>query len=88
MQCPAETAQYLSKEQIRCQFRDVIFVRGKGNMRTYFVDLTDDLYVASTTDEEQSVPDDATSFTTDDFQSKITKIPSKDFFNMSLVVRM
>ena len=40
IQCPAETAQYLGKANIRCTFRDVIFVKGKGNMHTYFVDLT------------------------------------------------
>ena len=42
IQCPAETAQHLEKERIRCRYRDVIYVKGKGNMSTYFVDLTDD----------------------------------------------
>ena len=45
IQCPAETANYLTNESIKCTFRDVIYVKGKGNMRTYFVDLTDDMYV-------------------------------------------
>ena len=40
IQCPAETAQYLGKANIKTTFRDVIFVKGKGNMHTYFVDLT------------------------------------------------
>ena len=47
IQCPAETAQYLGKANIKTTFRDVIFVKGKGNMHTYFVDLTGDFCKAN-----------------------------------------
>ena len=45
IQCPDEVAECLERDGISCTFRDIIFVKGKGNMRTHFVDLTEDTHV-------------------------------------------
>ena len=50
IQCPDEVAECLERDGVSCTFRDVIFVKGKGNMRTHFVDLTKDTHIMSTTD--------------------------------------
>ena len=44
-QVTKETAEYLEQENLSCSFRDVINVKGKGLMTTYFVDLTPDFNV-------------------------------------------
>jgi hypothetical protein len=49
-----ETAETLKEEKIKCSFRDIIDVKGKGKMSTYFVDLTPDLDVVAVDDEEPS----------------------------------
>ena len=45
MQVPEATAKELKGERISCTFRDNIVVKGKGSMRTHYVDLTDDQYL-------------------------------------------
>ena len=50
IQCPDEVAECLERDGVSCTFRDVIFVKGKGNMRTHFVDLNKDTHIMSTTD--------------------------------------
>ena len=40
-----ETADCLMQENLSCSYRDVIEVKNKGKMTTYFVDLTPDLSV-------------------------------------------
>ena len=45
LKVPEATAQCLKSEGISCTFRDTIEVKGKGPMRLYFVDLTDDQYI-------------------------------------------
>ena len=45
IQCPDEVAECLERDGVSCTFRDVIFVKGKGNMRTHFVNLTEDNHV-------------------------------------------
>ena len=42
IQCPDEVAECLERDGVSCSFRDIIFVKGKGNMRTHFINLTDD----------------------------------------------
>ena len=42
IQVPEATAEWLAGEWISCTFRDTITVKGKGQMRTYFVNLTED----------------------------------------------
>ena len=54
IQCPSEVAECLEKDGVSCTYRDVIFVKGKGNMRTHFVDLTQDSYVKKKTEAEYS----------------------------------
>ena len=39
------TAECLKAQNIPCTFRDTISVKGKGQTRVYFVDLTDSLYI-------------------------------------------
>ena len=45
-----ETADCLMQENLSCSYRDVIEVKNKGKMITYFVDLTPDLSVVELTD--------------------------------------
>ena len=45
IQCPDEVAECLERDGITCSYRDIIFVKGKGNMRTHFVNLTEDNHV-------------------------------------------
>jgi len=45
IQVPEATAKELKGERISCTFRDTIVVKGKGSMRTHYVDLTDDQYL-------------------------------------------
>ena len=45
IQCPDEVAECLERDGVSCSFRDIIFVKGKGNMRTHFINLTDDAKV-------------------------------------------
>ena len=52
IQCPSEVAECLERDGISCTYRDVIFVKGKGNMRTHFVDLTEDTYVMKKTEAD------------------------------------
>lgn len=40
------TAECLKAQKIHCTFRDSIFVKGKGQMNVYFVDLTEGLYIS------------------------------------------
>ena len=53
IQCPDEVAECLERDGIRCTFRDIIFVKGKGNMRTHFVDLTEDTHVKNKTEAKE-----------------------------------
>ena len=45
LQVPEATAKELKAERISCTFRDTIAVKGKGSMRTHYVDLTEDQYL-------------------------------------------
>ena len=53
IQCPAEVAECLERDGVSCTYRDVIFVKGKGNMAVHFVDLTEDLYVQQKSETDQ-----------------------------------
>ena len=54
IQCPDEVAECLERDGVSCSFRDIIFVKGKGNMRTHFIDLTDDTKVLRIKDKSQA----------------------------------
>ena len=45
LKVPEATAECLAGERISCTFRDTIFVKGKGRMRTFWVRLTHDQYI-------------------------------------------
>ena len=53
IQCPDEVAECLERDGVSCSFRDIIFVKGKGNMRTHFINLTDDTKVLRMKDKGQ-----------------------------------
>ena len=39
IQVPEECAKHLGTENISCSFRDEIHVKGKGNMKVYYIDM-------------------------------------------------
>ena len=47
IQVPEEAAKYLKEQNVSCTYRDKIFVKGKGEMKVYYVDLDDELMLMS-----------------------------------------
>ena len=44
-QVPEDCATHLGSENVSCTFRDEIHVKGKGNMRVYYVDMDEENFL-------------------------------------------
>ncbi len=51
IQVPLEAAVVLREQNVSCTFRATLYVKGKGYMDTYWVDLDDDLMIKNVTEE-------------------------------------